>query len=143
MRFDLTVNEFTKELALGRELKVFGEQFWRPYCHVIDFSGAILAVLESDNRVSYNVFNVGDTLQNYTKKMIVGEILKQIPSGRIQYVHKDEDPRNYRVNFDKIKNELGFSISKSVPEGIKDILAGIRTGVISNPDDQIFYNIPV
>ncbi|NTV25383.1 MAG: SDR family oxidoreductase, partial [Chlorobiaceae bacterium] len=27
-RFDLTVNEFTKELALGRELVVFGEQFW-------------------------------------------------------------------------------------------------------------------
>ena len=35
-RFDLTVNEFTKELALGRELIIFGEQFWRPYCHVVD-----------------------------------------------------------------------------------------------------------
>ena len=42
MRFDLTVNEFTKELALGKELVVFGEQFWRPYCHVSDFSNAIL-----------------------------------------------------------------------------------------------------
>ena len=37
MRFDLTVNEFTKELALERELLVFGEQFWRPYCHVKRF----------------------------------------------------------------------------------------------------------
>ena len=32
MRFDLTVNEFTKDLVLGKELTVFGEQFWRPYC---------------------------------------------------------------------------------------------------------------
>jgi nucleoside-diphosphate-sugar epimerase len=143
MRFDLTVNEFTKELALGRELKVFGEQFWRPYCHVEDFSRAILAVLGCDDRVSHNVFNVGDTAQNYTKKMIVEEALKQIPNGSVQYVHKDEDPRNYRVNFDKIKNELGFSISKTVPEGIKDILSCIRMGVISNPDDQIYFNIPV
>lgn len=143
MRFDLTVNEFTKELALGRELKIFGEQFWRPYCHVNDFSRAILAVLEADDRVAYNVYNVGDTLQNYTKKMVVDELLKQIPDGRIQYVHKDEDPRNYRVNFDKIKNELGFRISKTVPEGIKDVLSGIRTGVIRNPDDQRYYNIPV
>ena len=30
MRFDLTVNEFTKDLALGKELMVFGEHFWRP-----------------------------------------------------------------------------------------------------------------
>ena len=35
MRFDLTVNEFTKDLALGKELIIFGEQFWRPYCHLI------------------------------------------------------------------------------------------------------------
>ena len=54
--------DFTKELALGRELLVFGEQFWRPYCHVSDFSKAILTVLNaSDNKVAYNVFNVGDT----------------------------------------------------------------------------------
>ena len=36
MRFDLTINEFTKELALGRTLEIFGEQLWRPYCHVYD-----------------------------------------------------------------------------------------------------------
>ncbi len=47
-RFDLTVNEFTKELALGRELVVFGEQFWRPYCHVVDLCRSVLAVLEAD-----------------------------------------------------------------------------------------------
>ena len=44
IRFDLTVNEFTKELALNRELVIFGEQFWRPYCHVKDFSNAFSAL---------------------------------------------------------------------------------------------------
>jgi len=34
MRFDLTVNEFTREVALDRDLLVYGEQFWRPYVHV-------------------------------------------------------------------------------------------------------------
>src|SRR5207302_1537792 len=28
MRFDLTVNEFTRDLWAGRRLEVFGEQFW-------------------------------------------------------------------------------------------------------------------
>ena len=61
MRFDLTVNEFTKDLALGKELVVFGEQFWRPYCHVKDFSKAFITVLKSPSeKVANNVFNVGD-----------------------------------------------------------------------------------
>lgn len=144
MRFDLTVNEFTKELSQGKELLVFGEQFWRPYCHVCDFSKAILKVLTApENKVSYNVFNVGSTSQNYTKKMIVDELLKQIPDGKVKYIHKDEDPRDYRVNFDKIKHELGFKISKTVPQGIGGILNSIRLGIIDNPDDQIYYNTPV
>jgi len=144
MRFDLTVNEFTKELALGRELQIFGEQFWRPYCHVNDFSRAIIAVINAvDEKVAYDVFNVGDTSQNYTKRMILDEILKQIPDGTVKFIHKDDDPRNYRVNFDKIKNVLDFNISKTVPEAIQDILLCIKSGVISNPDDQVYYNIPV
>ena len=37
MRFDLTVNEFTKDLALGKELIVFGEQFIRCIISLFDF----------------------------------------------------------------------------------------------------------
>ncbi len=143
MRFDLTVNEFTKELALGRELVIFGEQFWRPYCYVGDFARAISAVLaQPAAKVAYNVFNVGDTSENYTKKMIADELLKLIPEGRVRYVKKDEDPRDYRVKFDKINNELKFKISKTVPEGIHDILSCLKLGVIANPDDSRHYNVP-
>ncbi len=144
MRFDLTVNEFTKELALGRELIIFGEQFWRPYCYVGDFSRAILAVLNAPKQtVAYNVFNVGDSNENYTKKMIADELLKLMPEAKIKYVKKDEDPRDYRVKFEKIANELGFVISKTVPEGMKDIFTSISLGIINDPDDQRFYNIPI
>ena len=144
MRFDLTVNEFSKEVALGRELQVFGEPFWRPDCHVTDFSRAILAVLEADNEaVAFNVFNVGDTTQNYTKKMLVDEILRQVPEAQVTYVHKEDDPRDYRVNFDKIRETLGFSISRTVPQGIHEILTSIWSGVIKDPQDQNYYNIPV
>ena len=41
MRFDLTVNEFVRDLAAERELVVYGEQFWRPYVHVRDAARAI------------------------------------------------------------------------------------------------------
>jgi nucleoside-diphosphate-sugar epimerase len=100
IRFDLTVNEFTKELALNRELVVFGEQFWRPYCHVVDLSRSVISVFEADkDLVAFNVFNVGNTEENYQKQMIVDEIKKQLPNSKIKYVKKDEDPRDYRVSF--------------------------------------------
>ena len=141
MRFDLTINEFTKDLVLGRELEVFGEQFWRPYCHVYDFARAMMLVLESDKRkIAYNVFNVGDTQENYQKKMIFDEIQKVIPSAKVKFVQKGEDPRDYRVSFEKIKRELGFKISKRVSDGIKEIKYEIEYKIVINPDDPKYRN---
>ena len=143
MRFDLTVNEFTKDLSLGKELTIFGEKFWRPYCHVKDFSNAFITILRAENeKVAYNVFNVGDTSENYTKQMLVDEIIKIIPEAKIKYVEKNEDPRDYRVNSDKIKRELDFKITMRVPDGIEEVKRMIKEGVIVNPEDQRYYNIP-
>jgi nucleoside-diphosphate-sugar epimerase len=140
-RFDLTVNEFTKELALGRELLVFGEQFWRPYCHVVDLCRSVLAVLKADQEtVAFDVFNVGDTAENYQKQMIVDEIVKQLPGSRIRYIAKNEDPRDYRVSFEKIKERLGFRITKTVPDGIRQIIQVIRDGFIPNADSNDYRN---
>jgi hypothetical protein len=75
--------------------------------------------------------------------MIVEELLRQIPDGKVRFVHKDEDPRDYRVNFQKIKNTLGFNISRTVPEGIREILTCIRAGIIENPEDQRYYNTTI
>ncbi len=143
MRFDLTVNEFTKDLTLGKELVIFGEQFWRPYCHVKDFSNAFLTVLNSPSeKVAYNVFNVGDTKENYTKQMLVDEIKKLLPESKIKYIAKNDDPRDYRVNCDKIKKELGFKITMTVPDGIREIKRVIQENLIKDPENQKYYNIP-
>ncbi|ASQ89956.1 epimerase [Prosthecochloris sp. GSB1] len=140
-RFDLTVNEFTKELAMGRELVVFGEQFWRPYCHVVDLCRSVVAVLRApEDTVAFDVFNVGDTSENYRKQMIVDEILKQIPDARITYVQKNEDPRDYRVSFEKIAGRLGFSITKKVPDGIAQVIQVVRDGFITDPDRREYRN---
>ena len=141
-RFDLTVNEFTKELALGRELVVFGEQFWRPYCHVVDLARSVMAVIEAEeSKVAFDVFNVGDTNENYQKQMIVDEIAKQLPGAKFKYVSKTEDPRDYRVSFEKINTRIGFKITKTVPEGIAQLIQVIQDGFILNPDDQKYKNV--
>ncbi len=142
LRFDLTVNEFTREVALGKELEIFGEQFWRPYCHVEDLARGCVHVLESDPAaVDHNVFGVGDTRENYQKAMIAEELLKVIPDARIRYVSRSEDPRDYRVDFSKIRNELGFEITRTVPDGIREIYRILKDGIISEPYSKAYQNI--
>jgi nucleoside-diphosphate-sugar epimerase len=142
MRFDLTVNEFIRESTFGKTLEIFGEQFWRPYCHVEDLAGACVKVLESPIAiVRKNVFNAGDTKENYSKKMLAEEILKIIPTTTIKYVQKSEDPRDYRVDFSKIKNDLGFSITKKVPQGLLEIHQILNDGLISDPYSKTYRNI--
>lgn len=142
LRFDLTVNDFTRELALGRELVIFGEHFWRPYCHVHDLARSVLSALDAEPAVVWGeVFNVGDTTENYTKKMIAEELMRQIPAAKIRYVTRTEDPRDYRVSFERIRRELGFQITRRVPEGIAEILRLLRSGLLSNPDAPQYANV--
>lgn len=141
MRFDLTVNEFAQELVVKKQLKVFGEQFWRPYIHVRDAARAIQCVLESPvEKVVRRVFNVGDTSQNFQKQQIVDLALKHVPEGVVEYVRRTEDPRDYRVDFSRIQKELGYAISWTVPDGIAEIVRLIRSHVITDFDHPSFRN---
>jgi nucleoside-diphosphate-sugar epimerase len=143
MRFDLTVNEFTRELWADRELEVFGEQFWRPYIHVRDAGRAVRTVLESPvEKVANAVFNAGRSGENYRKLDLVDEIGKQIERGKVSYVRRDEDPRDYKVSFDKIKAELGFETLMTVPDGIGEIIAALEAGQFGDPFDGRYKNIP-
>lgn len=142
VRFDLTVNQFTKELALGKELVIYGEQFWRPYCHVADLARSVRAVLNAeDETVAYDVFNVGANEENYQKQTIVDLIVERIPDANLSYVEKTEDPRNYRVDFSKIHDQLDFEITRTVPDGIDEIKYIIDNGFIQDPEDPRYYNI--
>ena len=140
-RFDLTVNEFVKDLSLGRELVIFGEQFWRPYCHVNDLARSVELVYSSEeHKTAFEVFNVGDTTENFQKKMIAAEIKKFIPGAIIKYVEKTEDPRDYKVNFSKIESRLGFKITRKLSDGIKEIMQAVNDGFILEPDAAKYRN---
>ena len=133
MRFDLTVNEFTRELALGRELLVFDPDTWRPYCHVRDFSRLIVTVLEAEiEKVSFEVFNAGGDLNNFTKRGLVEAIVEQLPDAKVRYKEHGSDPRNYRVDFGKVSQTLGFVPVYSVPMGISELITQMSNNVFKD-----------
>ena len=141
MRFDLTVNEFTMEMLTRKHLKVFGEQFWRPYVHVRDAARGIATVLQSPiEKVRGRVFNVGATDQNFQKQQLVKLIQPYAPDAVVEYVRKTEDPRDYRVSFSRIAGELGFETSRSVPQGIEEIARLVSERVIGEFDHTRYRN---
>lgn len=142
MRFDLTVNEFTMELLVKRTLTIFGEQFWRPYLHVRDAAQAVRLVLDAPAQtVQGQAFNVGDTSQNY-QKGVLAELIRRLVGnhGQIERVHTDEDPRDYRVSFDKIRRDLGFQMTRTVEDGAREVMAAIRDGVVTDVDNPSYRN---
>jgi nucleoside-diphosphate-sugar epimerase len=141
MRFDLTVNEFTLEMLTRKHLKVFGEQFWRPYVHVRDAARAIAMVLQSPTaKVAGRVFNVGATDQNFQKQQLVELIQPYAPDAVVEFVAKTEDPRDYRVSFSRIAGELGFETSRSVPQGIAEVARLVSERVIGEFDHSRYRN---
>ncbi len=133
MRFDLTVSQFTKEMYEGDDLLVYDPDTWRPYCHVQDFADVIQRVLEAPEAdVAFEVFNAGGDTNNFTKRMIVEAIRKHLPEARIAYQEHGTDPRNYRVDFRKIRERLGFEPRYSVEDGIQELLRALEQNLFAD-----------
>jgi nucleoside-diphosphate-sugar epimerase len=132
MRFDLTVNEFTRDLLTKKRLTVYGEQFWRPYVHVHDIARAVAMTLEAHAAtVNRQVFNVGSTTENYQKRRIVDIVREEVGDDlHIDYVATTEDPRDYRVSFAKIKSVLGYDISRDVRRGVREVITAVKAGLV-------------
>jgi nucleoside-diphosphate-sugar epimerase len=142
MRFDLTVNEFTRDLWSERPLEVFGERFWRPYVHVRDAARAVALVLATPaDQVGGEVFNAGHSDENYRKLDLVEIITGRLGRGDVNYVHRDEDPRDYKVSFEKIKDRLGFKPLHQVPDGVDEIVGALEEERFGDPFDGKYSNI--
>ena len=125
MRFDLTINQFTRDLFYKKKLDIFGHKTWRPYCHVKDVCRAILLTIKTKGKI--DIYNVGNSKQNYSKKNVIDQIGKFLPLRNITYTkQKIVDKRDYKVNFNKIKKELNFKTIYDLNYGIKEILKFLK-----------------
>ena len=57
-----------------------------------------------------------------------------MPTAKVQYVAKEEDPRDYRVSFAKLEKTLNFKTRHTVKDGITEIVRLLKEGLI--PDFQ-------
>jgi nucleoside-diphosphate-sugar epimerase len=143
MRFDLTVNEFTRDLWADRELEVFGEQFWRPYVHVRDAALAVALVLAAGpERVRGEVYNVGHSDENYRKLDLVEIITGELGRGEVRFVERVEDPRDYKVSFEKVRDALGYEPRMRVADGVREVIQALEDGAFGDAWAADYRNIP-
>lgn len=126
MRFDLTINQFVREIYLKNKLEVYDAQTWRPYCHVNDFALVINKIINYPKLKFFDIFNVGTNKNNFTKKAIVNKIGKYLNIKNVKFTNKSQDLRNYKVDFSKIYYQLGFKPIYTIEFGIKEIIGKMK-----------------
>jgi len=143
MRYDLTINEFTKYLSLKKKLSVFDADTWRPYIHLEDLSNIVNFLLNYKIKNNVEVYNTGIIGANYTKRDICDEIIKQIPN-KSKYLSYSEKPsadkRNYKVDFSKI-TKLKIKNKYNLKRGIKEIIHDLKINKYHRKFIKKFSNI--
>lgn len=141
MRFDLLVQEFLHDALVDKKISIFGEDFWRPLIHVDDMASACISVVDASSiTISGQIFNVGSSNENYTKKQLANIIQKHVSDIKIEIVKSKTDPRNYKVSFDKIKRILNFQPKRTVENSVVEILSKIEDGTV-DPRQSEFSNM--
>ena len=125
MRVDLLVNDFTHRAVNDRFVVLFESHFKRNYIHVRDVSRVFQHALHKLEKMNGQIYNVGLSDANVSKKELCEQIQKQV-RGFIFIeapVGKDPDQRNYIVSNEKVE-ATGFKPEFSLERGIADLIKG-------------------
>jgi nucleoside-diphosphate-sugar epimerase len=120
MRFDIVLNNLAGlACTTGRIAMTSDGQPWRPLVHVADICKAVVCALEApDDTVRGQIFNVGCNDENYRVREIAEFVKAAYPECELTLGPSGGDNRSYKVNFDKITNELpGFSCEHRAADG--------------------------
>tara|TARA_B110000238_G_C16074227_1_gene416314 strand:- start:37 stop:975 length:939 start_codon:yes stop_codon:yes gene_type:complete len=125
MRIDLLVNDFVHRAVYDRCVVLFESHFKRNYIHVRDVSRAFQHGLENFEGMKSEVYNVGLSEANVSKKELCEHIKAVIPEFEFieAQIGKDPDQRNYIVSNEKIEAK-GYRTSVSLDQGVRELVKG-------------------
>lgn len=124
MRFDIVLNNLSGLAWTTHEIRLTSDgRPWRPLVHVMDICEAIASTLEAPRELVHNqIFNVGDSEENYRVREIAQIVSDTFPGCRLTIGKSDGDSRSYRVSFDKIKQRLpGFRTKRTARQGAEQM----------------------
>lgn len=125
MRLDLLVNDFCYRAVHDRFVVLFEGDFKRNYVHVRDVARVFEHGITHFERMQGQIYNVGLSEANVSKRELCQHIQRQIPDFVVQdaAVGKDPDQRNYVVSNAKLES-TGFRTAVSLDAGIAELIKG-------------------
>ncbi len=128
MRIDLLVNDFVYKAIKDKFIVLYESHFKRNYIHLADVSKAFLHSINNFESMKNNIFNVGLSNANISKKELCEKIKKFIPDLEIieKDFIKDPDQRNYIVSNKKIES-TGFNPDMNIEDGIQELIKGYKS----------------
>ena len=126
MRLDLLVNNLVFRAIKDEYVLLYEASYKRNYIHLLDVCQAFELSLDSPDKFVNDIFNVGLSSANLSKKELCYEIKKQIPNFYFDEIplRTDPDQRNYIVSNEKIETR-GFNAKVSLPSGITELIKGL------------------
>jgi nucleoside-diphosphate-sugar epimerase len=124
MRFDIVLNNLAGLAWTTKCIRMTSDGMpWRPLVHVQDISEAVIAVLAAPrDAVAGEIFNVGDSSQNYRVREIVETVGATFRGCSVAVGANSGDNRSYRVSFDKIRERLpGFRCRWDAKRGAEEL----------------------
>lgn len=124
MRFDIVLNNLSGlACTTGRIVMTSDGSPWRPLVHALDIGQAIRLALEAPRDVVHGeVFNVGDSDQNYRVREVAEIVADTFPGCEVSFGPSGGDNRSYRVAFEKIANKLpGFACQWDAGSGARQL----------------------
>lgn len=124
MRFDIVLNNLSGLAWTTNKIAMISDGTpWRPLVHILDIADAIGCVLDAPRELIHNqVFNVGDSRQNYRVREIAEIVAEAFPGCELSFGTNDSDNRSYRVSFDKINSQLpGFRCRRDAKFGAEQL----------------------
>jgi nucleoside-diphosphate-sugar epimerase len=140
MRFDLAVNAMTANAVKNGVVTLNGGEQWRPFLHVRDAAQAVHRVLSVGRSDESLVYNCGSSRENYRLDQVAAIITEEVPWSRVALSHEAGDPRNYRVNFDRIRKELAFAGRHRVRDSVREIRDVMLAGSFPDFDSARYSN---
>jgi len=106
LRADIVLNNLTAWAYTTGKIRIMSDGTpWRPLVHVRDVCAAFVAVAGAKRDAIHNqAFNVGQNNENYQVRDLAEIVRQTVPNCTVEYGKESvSDPRNYRVDFSKIK----------------------------------------
>jgi len=140
MRIDLLVNDFVYRAMKDGFLVLYESHFKRNYIHVRDVARTFLFCVEHYDDMKGDVFNVGQTTANLTKRELALKIKEFIPSLVIieNNFAKDLDQRNYLVSNEKLESK-GWKPEYTIEDGIEELIKASE--MLINGTNKLFTNL--